>query len=399
MRHGSAATIPPMSTPDSSHTSDVIVIGAGVAGANAAHQLARRGARVRLIEQFQINHTHGSSHGPSRIIRLAYLERRYVVLAQAAYAMWREMEAESGERLLFTSGGLDFGEPDALELKEIGENYAAMGIPYDAVDAREIMRRFPQFRLPDSYIGFYQPDYAMLAADRCVATAARLAQRHGAALHESTAVRAITPQTGGVTVRTDSGTYSADRLVICAGSWIQLLLQSLGVDLPLTVTKEQVLFMRAKDPESFAIGRFPLFIHRSNGSTSLGSGFPTLGHQCPKLMLDRIGPRKAPGDADKTIEPELAETVRAYAMRILPGLTGEVAEAVSCRYTMTPDEDFVIDHHPEHRQIVYASPCSGHGFKFGPVIGEILADLALTGATAHDVSRFRAARFAARGPQ
>jgi sarcosine oxidase len=379
----------------SPNSSDVIVIGAGVAGANAAHQMARRGARVRLIEQFQINHANGSSHGPSRIIRLAYLERHYVALAQAAYALWREMESESGEKLLYTTGGLDFGEPDALELNEIGENYVAMGIPYDAVDAREIMRRFPQFRLPESFIGFYQPDYAMLAAERCVATAVALARRHGAVLHENTVVRAITPRAGGVTVRTDDAVYSAERLVICAGSWIPILLQSLGLDLPLTVTKEQVLFMRAADPESFAIGRFPLFIHRTNGSTSLGSGFPALGHSCPKLMLDRIGPRKPPGDADKTIEPDLVEIVRDYALGILPGLTGEIAEAVSCRYTMTPDEDFVIDHHPEHKQIVFASPCSGHGFKFGPVLGQILADLALTGASAHDVSRFRASRFAA----
>jgi sarcosine oxidase len=378
-----------------SNSSDVIVIGAGVAGANAAHQLARRGARVRLIEQFQINHANGSSHGPSRIIRLAYLERHYVELAQAAFVLWRAMEAESGAQLLYTTGGLDFGEPDAFELREIGENYAAMGIPYDAVDAREIMRRFPQFRLPESYVGFYQPDYAMLAADRCVATAAMLAQRHGAVLHEHEAVREITPQTGGVTVRTDAATYTADKLVICAGSWILTLLNTLGVDLPLKVTKEQVLFMRARNPEDFAIGRFPLFLHRTYDSTSIGSGFPTLGHSCPKLMLDRIGPHMAPGDPDKAIEKDQAERVRDYAMGILPGLTGEIVEAVSCRYTMTPDEDFVIDRHPEHGQILFASPCSGHGFKFGPVLGQILADLTLDGATAHDVSHYRMARFTA----
>jgi sarcosine oxidase len=377
----------------SSATTDVIVIGCGVIGSNTAYQLAKRGAGVRVIERNQIGHALGSSHGPSRIIRLAYDQREYVVLAQAAYAAWRALEAEAGVTLMHCCGGLDFGPADALGLREIGENYRHFGIEHEQVDGAEIMRRFPQFRLHEDTLGFYQADYSMLAADDCVRTAAHLAERHGAQIHTGEGVQAVEAEGSGVVVRTDRGVYRAAQVVLCAGSWMPPLLRALGLELPLTVTKEQVLFMAARHPEHFAIGRFPLYIHRIPGSTSLGSGFPVLGHRGPKLMIDRIGPLVESDDPDRSIDAVNLERVRQYATDLLPDLTGDVIEAVSCRYTMTPDEDFVIDLHPEHSQIVVASPCSGHGFKFGSVIGSILADLALNGATQHDLSRFRLARF------
>jgi sarcosine oxidase len=373
----------------SERIADVLIVGAGVIGCAAAYQLARDGARVLLLDQFTVGHDRGSSHGPSRIIRLAYDSLDYVALARASYTLWHELEAESGERLLTPTGGLDLGPPDALALDEIRATYMAAAVPFEALDRDAIMARYPQFNLPERTVGLYQADYSLLAAGRCVATLAAQARRHGAIIRDREPARQIRATASGVEVRTDQGVYAADRLILSAGSWIGPLLRQLDLDLPLTVLKEQIAFFRARDPEAFMPGRLPLVIHRFPQTTSLGSVFPIFDHAGVKLMIDRVGPQVAPDDLDRSIDLAALERLHAYATELLPGLTGDIIEAVSCRYTMTPDEHFIIDRHPEHPQIVIASPCSGHGFKFGAVIGRILADLALRGATAYDIARFR----------
>jgi monomeric sarcosine oxidase len=373
---------------DAQHT-DAIVVGGGVIGCATAYHLAKQDLRVRLLEQFDVGNGWGSSHGPSRIIRLAYDSLDYVRLAQAAYALWHELAEETGERLIMPVGGLDFGAPDALALDGIRATYQAAGIPFETLDRDAIMRRFPQFNLPAGTVGYYQPAYSLLAADRCVAALAAQAQRHGAEIHAGEPAHEVAVVGNGVEVRTDRATYRADRLILCAGSWMRPLLAQLGLDLPLVVLKEQLAFFAAHEPEQFMPGRFPLFIHRYPGTTVLGSGFPSFGHQGVKLMVDRIGPQVAPDDSDRSIDATRLQRLHAYATELLPDLTGEIIEAVSCRYTMTPDEDFIIDRHPAHPQVVIGSPCSGHGFKFAPAIGQILADLATRGTTEHDIVRFR----------
>jgi sarcosine oxidase len=167
------------------------------------------------------------------------------------------------------------------------------------------------------------------------------------------------------------------------------LLRQLDLDLPLTVRKEQVAFFTPRDPAPFLPGRFPLFVQHFPESPSLGSGFPIFGHAGVKLMLDRIGPEVDPGDTNRAVDESRLATLRAYVAGILPALGNDIIEAITCRYTMTPDEDFIIDRHPVHLHVVIASACSGHGFKFAVVIGRILADLAARGATAHNIERFR----------
>lgn len=375
------------------YTTDVIVLGGGVMGSATAYHLAKAGRRVALLEQFGIGHSMGSSHGPSRIIRLAYDSIDYVRLAQAAYALWHQLEEECGEKLMLQTGGLDFGAPDALGLEGIGTTYQAAGVPFEALDADEIMRRYPQFCLPEGTVGFFQPNYSLLAAGRCVAALAREAVRNGAQLFEHTAARSVAVAGAGVEVRSDDAMFRADQLVICAGSWALPLINQLGLNLPLVVLKEQLAFFAAHDPAAYMPGRFPLFIHRYPGTTVLGSGFPIFDHTGVKLMVDRIGPEVAPDDPDRTIDAERLARLHAYATELLPGLTGEIIEAVSCRYTMTPDEDFVLDFHPAHPQVLIGSPCSGHGFKFGVAIGQALAELATQGQTRHDIARFRIGRF------
>jgi sarcosine oxidase len=373
-------------------TVDVIVVGGGAMGSAAAWRLARAGHRVRLLEQFAIGHTKGSSHGPSRMIRLAYEHPDYVTLGRAAFLLWRELQAETDDELLRMTGGLDVGTPDAKAMEGIARTYDTLGMPYERLDGDELRRRHPQLNLPEGTIGLHQRDYGILAAGRCVTTLAARANAAGADIcHEETAL-AIVPDGAGVTVRTNRGTHRAGRAILTAGSWTNPLLSSLGIDLPLTVLQEQLAFFAVRDPEAHNPDRLPLVIHRFPGTTSLGSVFPRYDHDGVKVMLDRIGPAVEPATPDRTIEPLLLERLREYATNLLPGITGEILETTSCRYTMTPDEDFIIDLHPEHPQVVIASTCSGHGFKFAPVIGQMLADLALTGETDYPRELFRLRR-------
>jgi sarcosine oxidase len=360
-------------------------------GSAAAWRLARAGHRVRLLEQFAFGHENGSSHGPSRMIRIAYPAPEYVELGQEAFRLWDELqlEAGSGESLLLRTGGMNVGLPHADAMEEVARTLDTLGVPYERLDHDELRRRYPQYSFPEGSIGIYQDDYGILAASRCVAALAARARAEGAELHDEEPVVEIAPDGNGVEVHTTRGTYRGERLILAAGSWMRPLLAPLGIDLPLTVLQEQLAFFRVHDPAAHTPDRLPLLMHRFPGTTSLGSVFPIYGHEGVKVMLDRIGSAVVdPGNPDRSIDPLRLERLRVYAAELMPGITGEILETTSCRYTMTPDEDFIIDVHPEHRQIVFASPCSSHGFKFTPVVGQILADLAVNGATPYPMARF-----------
>jgi sarcosine oxidase len=371
----------------------VIVVGGGVIGCATAYALACRGVPVTVVERFAVGHDRGSSHGPSRIIRLTYESTDYIALARASLAAWTALADASGERLVVPCGGVDFGPPDALYMAEMRASMTLAGVPFEEVDGAQIAGRYPQLSPPEGATGFFQADYAMLAADRCVAALASAARAAGAAFREDERVLALEPDGTGVTVTTDRGALHGSAAVLAAGSWVGPLLAGVGLPLPLTVLREQLAFFEPEDPARFQPGVFPLVIQRFPNTTMLGSMFPILGTPAGvKLMIDRIGPAidpdEPPHGTDEAIQKRLLETT----FRSLRGLTGRVNAIVQCRYTMTPDEHFILDRHPEHPQIIVASACSGHGFKFAPVIGDVLADLATTGTTCHDITRFRVDR-------
>lgn len=373
---------------------DVIVVGAGVMGSAAAYHLAKRGRRVLLLEQFPIGHERGSSHGHSRIFRLAYDSADYVRLAQAAYPLWRELEWDAGADLLTLTGGIDFADPATPSIDATRATLTSLGVPFDLLDHAAAARRFPQFALSEGGVAIYQADSGILDATACVHALAQQARHFGAAVVDQSPVLEITPEPGGASVRTAEATYAADRLVVTAGSWARPLLGQLGLDLPLTVTKEQFAFFQPHDPALFAPGRCPIFIHHISEGPSL-YGFPIAGLPGVKAAFHGAGPPIAPESDDRTVEPGPLAALHAHVARWLPQAAGEVMHAQTCRYTTTPDHEFIIDQHPEHAQILIGSPCSGHGFKFGVLIGSILADLAERGATSHTIERFRLARFAA----
>ncbi len=371
-----------------SNTTDVIVVGGGVMGCATAYQLAKDGARVLLLEQFKIGNHLGSSHGASRLFRLAHTSTDYLELARSALPLWRELEVESGERRMQQSDALDLGTPGMLE--PLIKTLQATGVPFELLDSSEIMSRFPQFSLPEDIVSLYQSDYALLAAGRSVNAFAALARRYGANLLEGQTVLQVVPSGGGVQVRTNQGTFSAGSVVLCAGSWMGILTRQLGLDLPLTVRQEVVTFYQPADPAPWMPGRFPLFRHHLQVNYARwGVGFPIFEHTGVKMLLDCSGPFVEPGETDRTPDGKVLGWIKSYAAKMFPTLGEDIIETETCRYTMTPDEDFILDRHPEYPQVVIASPCSGHGFKFAPLIGHILADLALRGSTGYDITRFR----------
>lgn len=361
---------------------DTIVIGAGVAGAAAAASLARRG-RVLVLEQFDFLHERGSSHGGSRIFRHAYEDPRYVRLAQAADKRWRALEARSGERLLLRTGGLDLGTLGEGELDPIEAALTAAGSPVERLSAEEVRRRFPAFALGDDREALFSPDAGILAATRAVATLLRDAAGEGAELRERTAVTDLALHDDGVEVATSGGRYAADRLVVAAGAWTDRLLTDLGV--PLRIEQQQVLYLRVRDGRLHAPERMPVFIDRRGGIY----GFPLFERPHALKVSDHEGAPTVTLETRtyETHAERAAETVRR-ATALLPGVSGDVTEAQTCLYTKTPDEHFVLDRLPGHPHAVVMAGFSGHGFKFGAVLGDVAAALLDGDADAFDLGPF-----------
>ncbi len=364
---------------------DVIVVGGGVMGCATAASLAQRGARVLLCEAERIGTLNGSSHGKSRIIRLAYGATDYIALCRAAYSAWHALEDEAGEVLLYTTGGVDIAPPGIATWDNARAAMTVAGVPFEVLDAGEMRRRFPQFHLADGAMAIYQADAGVLHADRCVAALAGAARLRGAELREGCRIEGIALSPGGIAVKAGGETIGADRLVLAGGAQLNALLGMIGTSLPLTVSLEEVAYFRPRESAPFVAGRFPLFIRHFHDGR-LSSGFPLIRDPGLKLMLEHKSEAETPGRLD---------ALRTIARDLVPGLTGEIFGTATCRYTLTPDEDFVLDRWPGDPRVVVASACSGHGFKFGALFGAALADLALGTHPAIDLARFGMARFRA----
>jgi sarcosine oxidase len=369
---------------------DVAVIGLGVMGSAALASLAARGHRVVGIDRYPARHDRGSSHGSTRIIRLGYFEHpSYVPLLRAAYPLWRELEAKSGTSLLSITGILEIGAPHSEIVAGTLDAAHLHKLDHEVLDADEVMKRFPAFRLPADFIGVLQPDGGFVRAERTVEALQALARNAGAELRFNERVLGISPKGGGVRVTTAHQTIEAGCAIVAAGPWLSSLAP--GLPAAIRVTRQVLGWFEPREPALFE-GDFPVFLLQNQDG--IFYGFPRDGDAGVKVAKH--------GHADETVDPDHVARqvsagdegmIRAALRAHLPGADGRLVAAQTCLYTMAPDGDFIIDRLPEHPQIVIASPCSGHGFKFAPVIGEILADLATTGTTSHDISRFTLARF------
>jgi sarcosine oxidase len=370
---------------------DTIVVGLGAMGSAASFHLARRGLRVLGLERFDVIHPFGSSHGLNRIIRLAYSEHpSYVPLLRRAYELWHELENLDGSRLLYTTGSLEGGLADGPLFTGAMEAAELHHLPFEALSGTDVGERWPAYRMPADLRFVFQPDGGFVASEDGILAHLRQAMDRGADLRWREGVAEWGPLEDGVWVRTDRGRYEAGRLVLAAGAWMGKLVPELA---PLAIPERQVLaWLRPNRPDLFRLGSFPVFnIEVEEGRYY---GFPEWG--IPGFKFGRyhhLEEKVDPDAMDREPNARDEEVLRAFARRYFPDGEGATAALKACLFTNTPDEHFVIDLHPAAPQVVLASPCSGHGYKFATVVGEILADLAQHGQTNHDLSLFCLARF------
>jgi sarcosine oxidase len=368
----------------------IAVIGIGGTGSAAARHLAKAGHEVVGYEQFRLGHERGSSHGESRIIRYTYPDSLYTRMMEDAYPLWRELEAESGEDLLGTCGGLFFGAQDDPKLAQTEDALRASGLQYDRLSGTETSARFPAIRLGENEAAIYQPDSGYLRSTRCVLANARLARQHGAAIHEETPVTRVEQRGDEVVVQTADGSEERfDRAIVTAGAWMGDLLKSLG--LKLRVTRQQIVYLAiGSHEEAFQPGAMPVWID----STANYYGFPSDG-VIPgiKLASHTQGNIIDPADPRRVVDADYIESVVEYAQSRFPDLTDQLTFSVACLYTNTANEDFILDHVPGSPNIVMVSGCSGHGFKFTVLLGEIAARLATGRSYERPLERFEVARF------
>ncbi len=369
---------------------DAIVLGLGGIGSGAAYWLAKSGASVLGIEQFALGHARGESHDHSRIIRLSYHAPHYVELAKRAYESWSILEEDSGESLVFKTGGLDLGPREgAIPLSGYADAMSACDVPFETLDAAEIRRRFPAFTIDDSVYGLFQSDGGIVAAERATAAHQRAARAHGATLLDNTTVARIDDSNGEITLEAGGDVYRSRSLVIAAGPWTNGALAHLGVRLPLEITKEQAMYFRPRDASAFAYGAFPVWIWMDDPSFY---GFPVFGEAgAVKVTQDAGGLAVDPDTRTFEPDPDITERVRGFLRAHLPQLDAPVHLLKTCLYTLTPDRDFVIDSLAEHPN-VHVAIGAGHAFKFASVIGRILSELATTAKTPSDISEFALAR-------
>lgn len=369
---------------------DVAVIGLGAMGSMAAWRLARRGARVAGFDRLAPPHQAGSSHGESRITRTAYYEGAwYVPLLNESFPLWRELERESGHELLALTGAAMIGAPDGLLVSGALGSAREHGLDHELLDAGDARRRLPQHRIGDDEVALLEPAAGFLRPERCIESALRAASSYGAELRIDTDVTGIVPRDGMLAVRSGGGDVLAREVVVCAGARIGSLLTTL--EPMLTVERQVMAWFDVDEPARFAPERFPVFCHEVDG-TAMCYGFGSLDARTIKVAMHHDGPAVDPCAALAPVsEGELAPLVD-FVTRRLRGVRPVARRSVACRYTNTTDGHFLIDRLPDEPGVIAVSACSGHGFKFSCVIGDIVADLVLDGGTRRDIGRFRFGR-------
>jgi sarcosine oxidase len=360
-------------------TFDVIVVGLGAMGSAALYHLAKQGYKALGIEQFALGHALGSSHGESRIIRYAYTQPTYVEMAKHAYPLWREVEQDTGKSLVVITGGLTWGKPDNPDVQATKRSLELSGVAHEWLNPAQVAERYPQFALPPDEMAVYQADAGFVRATESVLTHALAAQKMGAKLLTETPVIQIDLSKDGVSVKTATETFSAGHLVLTAGPWAGKVLGKMGLSLPLQPTREILTFFATEQPELFTPERCPSWIYHGDEKIYYGicnadgvSGFKAAQH-------GRHEPTD-PDMIDRVTEQSYVDEIRAFLGKYIPKGAGELLKTYVCMYTMTPDEDFIIDRHPDYPHVAIGAGFSGHGFKFATLIGKMLGGLA-TGRT------------------
>jgi sarcosine oxidase len=381
------------------------VVGLGAMGSAAVYQLAKRGNKVLGLDRFSPPHDNGSSHGESRIVRQAIGEgEEYVPLVLRSYELWREIEKETGKKLLTITGGLTLesqtsegvmhGRRDFLD--QAIRCAKKFDIRHEILESADIRKRYPQFAVTNER-AYFEYETGFLRPELCIDAHLQLARKHGATLQTDEAVVSVASNgDSGVTVTTSRGTYSAEKVIVSAGPWISRFLPPAYARL--FKVSRQVMYwfeIKADCQQTFAAAGFPIFIWIFGRGAEFGFyGFPTLDGKTIKIATEQFTVTSDPDHVQRTISKEEEQSMyKDYVQSRLPEISGRCAAAASCLYTTTADSNFVIDVHPDNDRIIIASPCSGHGFKHCAAIGEALAEKVIDGESKIDISSFSLKRF------
>jgi sarcosine oxidase len=367
-----------------------VVLGAGAMGTATAYHLALRGEPVLVVEQFALPHTRGSSHGAARITRHSYAELDYARLMPAAFDAWRALEADAAQPVYIRTGGVSIS-PDGVDyVTQVAASLHAIGVPHRRMSGREWNRINAAFAVPDSSDIVFEPDAGILLADQALAIQLQRAQSLGGdatVVLAETAVRRIDLEADRPVLICDHERIIADRLVVTAGAWAGKLLPALAGSL--RPTRQQVVYLRPIDRSPFEIGRFPVFIYKGAGAWDAFYGMPGILGTGVKVARHG-GPGVDPDGVEPIVGEEYRRIVRAFLQGHMPDLAAAPIDRTEvCLYTMTADERFILGPLPGRADVIVASPCSGHGFKFSCLIGRVLADLATTGTTPIDAKAWR----------
>jgi sarcosine oxidase len=372
-------------------TFDVIVLGLGAAGSSALYQLSKSGKKICGIDQYTPPHSLGSSHGESRITRQAYHENPlYVPFIMKAYELWDELAIASGRTLFRRTGGIMLGAANSGVILGAELSAKTHHIPYEYLDRKEISKRFPIFKTADDTVGVLEKNAGILFPEECITANLAVARRNLATIKLEEKVIAMEHYPAYVRITTDKGQYDAGKVIVAAGAWTPELLKAL--QLPLTVER-QVLFWFRPTCSGYKALRYdslPVYIWEyAAGETFYG--FPDLGTGL-KIARHHAGEHSNPATLRRSVLDEEIQAMQDLLSNYLD-VEAVFNYATTCMYTNTPDNDFIIDHHPESKNVILASPCSGHGFKFASVNGKILCDMALGEQPELDISMFCLARF------
>ncbi|WP_280269520.1 N-methyl-L-tryptophan oxidase [Nocardia wallacei] len=366
---------------------DVIVIGLGGMGSAAAYHLAARGQRVLGLEKYTAGHARGSSHGGSRIIRQSYFEDpAYVPLLLRSYELWEQLAADSEREVYRLTGGLYLGPPECPTVAGSVRAALEWSLPHELLDAAEVRRRFPNFTPAPSDIAIYEPNGGFARPEETVQAHIGLALRSGATLSFGEAVLDWAETDSGVAVTTARATYRADQLIVCPGAWAPELLAQFGI--PITVER-QVQYWLEPSGGTAPFEEQPVYICENDSGMQI-YGFPAIDGPSGgvKTAFFRKGIACTPDTIDRVVHPQEIREMRERVTQLLPGLDGPAVHTATCMYANTPDHHFVVARHPDRARVTIACGFSGHGFKFVPVIGEILADLAIGEQTRHPIALF-----------
>jgi sarcosine oxidase len=370
---------------------DIIIIGAGAFGSSTAYYLSKSGKKVLVLDRFNPPHDKGSSHGQTRVIREAYFENPiYVPLLQRSYQLWENLEMASGKELLIKTGGLMLGKRDSHVVTGTLESAHINNLSCELLNDEEITNQFPAFNPTKGTYGVYEKNAGILFPERCIDTYLSLAQNEKTTYKFEEVVTKVEHNEDKIKVVTNKAIYTSNKIIISTGAWINELIADL--DIPLQVSR-QVLFwftLHTEKPESFSIPNFPIYIWNTDNNEHF-YGFPDIGNGF-KIALHDKGENADPNTLNREVTNLEINNMNSL-IKLYFNTESTYINSSVCMYTNTPDDDFIIDYHPSNKNIIIASPCSGHGFKFSSVIGEILSDMATEKQIEFDLYPFRLSRF------